>query len=146
VTPADVLLRLVSVGAALWVEGDRLRFRAPPGALDDALKADATRCRGAIIALVRSGAVLPATRAAWDADSTHDFEERAGILTYDAGLDPVVAEREAERLVRLAHTRAFVGRAALLSSEPPASAPSVVTPVAAAVATGTSGNGPHRRP
>jgi energy-coupling factor transporter ATP-binding protein EcfA2 len=46
--------------------------------------------------------------------------ERAGVLIFDGGMAPSDAEREAERLLRLAHTRAFVGRAALMQhdSEP----------------------------
>jgi hypothetical protein len=43
------------------------------------------------------------------------------MLIYDAGLPPSHAEREAERLVRVSHARAFVGRAALVhfgSDEP----------------------------
>ena len=118
-TPADVLLALVNADVVLWVEGDRLRFRAPVGALDEALKGRATRSRGALIALVQSGAVLPATRDRWNPDAVDEFEERAGILTFDAGMAPSDAEREAERLVRLAHTRAFIGRAALLLHDEP---------------------------
>lgn len=134
-TAADVLLRLVEAGVVLWVEGDRLRYRAPKGAIDPELRAQAAAARGALIALVKSGAVLPADRAAWSAEARHDFEERAGILEFDGGMARPAAEHEAERLVRVAHACAFVHRAAL-----------VVTPVAAAVATGTSGSGPHRRP
>lgn len=46
-----------------------------------------------------------------------DFEERAGMLIFDGGMAPADAEREAERLVHLAHVRAFVGRAALIHHE-----------------------------
>ena len=118
-TPGDVLLALVSADVVLWVEGERLRFRAALGALDEALRARATRSRGALIALIRSGGVLPATRDRWSADAIEEFEERAGILTFDAGMAPSDAEREAERLVRLAQTRAFIGRAALLLHDEP---------------------------
>ena len=110
----DVLLALVSAGAVLWVEDGRLRFRAPVGAVAEDLKAAAGRIRGSLVALVRAGALLPAERTAWPEDAVADFEERAGLLIFDGGMAPSDAEREAERLVRLAHTRAFVGRAALI--------------------------------
>ncbi|MED5370201.1 MAG: hypothetical protein VX899_04230 [Myxococcota bacterium] len=127
----DVLLALVSAGAELWVEDQRLRFRAPAGTLDDELRAAAGRVRGSLIALVKAGAVLPVDRAAWSDDDIADFEERAGMLTFDAGMAPSDAEREAERLVRLAHTRAFVGRAALIHHD---FDESVDTPAGGAVA------------
>lgn len=57
------------------------------------------------------------------------------ITEFEGGRPRAIAEQEAERLVRIEHARAFVHRSAF-----------VVTPVAAAVATGTSGIGPHRRP
>lgn len=117
-SPADVLLALVSAGVVLWVEGDRLRFRAPEGALDEALRGHATRVRGALIALVRAGAVLPAARERWDADAVYDVEERSGILEFEAGMVRSDAEREAERLVRLAHARSFIERAALVVDPP----------------------------
>ncbi len=48
----DVLLALVSAEVLLWVDGRRLRYRAPVGALDARLKAASTRVRGSLIALV----------------------------------------------------------------------------------------------
>ena len=130
-TAADVLLALVSAGAVLWVEGGRLRFRAPVGALDGALKASAARSRGGLIALVRSGGVLPEDRAAWSEETTYEFDERAGILTFEAGLAPADAERKAERLVRAAHTYEFLERHALVRRAHHAP---VDTPAAEAVA------------
>ena len=117
-SPADVLLALVSAEAVLWADGDRLRFRAPEGALDEALRGHATRVRGALIALVRAGAVLPVARNGWDAEAIYEVEERAGILQFEGGMARSDAEREAERLVRLAHARAFVERAALVVDPP----------------------------
>ncbi len=111
--PPDVLLALVDAGAVLWVEAGRLRFRAPEGAVDDALRARAAGCRGALVALVQAGAVLPPDRAAWPEEDREAFEERAGICEYDGGLPRDAAEREAERCIRLDHARAFVARAAL---------------------------------
>ena len=130
-TAADVLLALVFAGAVLWVEDGRLRFRAPVGALDDTLKEAAAKSRGGLIALVRSGAVLPADRTAWSEETTHELEERAGILTFEADLAPADAEREAERLVRVAHTREFLERHAFVRRAPHAP---VDTPAAEAVA------------
>lgn len=110
----DVLLALVAAEVVLWGDGRRLRYRAPVGALDARLKAAAGRVRGSLLALVRAGAVLPVERGAWPAEAVEELEERAGMLIYDAGLPPSQAEREAERLVRVSHARAFVGRAALV--------------------------------
>jgi hypothetical protein len=119
----------------VWEVGGRLRYRAPVGALTEALRAAAAGCRGSLTALVRAGAVLPLDRAAWPPAWREAFEERVGFIEFEGGRPRATAEHEAERLVRVEHARAFIHRSAL-----------VVTPVAAAVATGTSGNGPHRRP
>lgn len=134
-SPADVLLRLVEAGALLWVEGNRLRYRAPEGAVASELRDQAVAARGALLALVQAVAVLPVERPDWPEEVLRDFEERAGILEFDGGMGRPAAEREAERQVRAAFTRAFVHRSAL-----------VVTPAAAAVAPGASGHGPLRRP
>ena len=111
----DVLLALVEAEVVLWVDGDRLRFRAPAGALTDALRVDVGRCRGALVALVKAGAVLPADRSAWPVEAIESFDERAGICEFHGGLAGAEAERVAERCVRLEHARAFVERAALVS-------------------------------
>jgi len=113
--PPSVLLALVEAGVVLWVEDRRLRFRAPEGALDADLRARSAACRGALVALVKAGAVLPPDLAAWPADARESVEERAAIMEFDGGLPRDVAEREAERCVRLEHARAFVARAALRS-------------------------------
>jgi hypothetical protein len=133
VTPADVLLACVEAEIVLWLDGDRLRFRAPCGALDDRLRARVPACRGALVALLHAGACLPPAVAEWPEVRRAAFEERAGILEFDGGLAHEAAEREAERLVRVQHARAFVARAAL-----------VVHPEAAAVAGERPGGGPHR--
>ena len=114
-SPPYVLLALVEAEVVLWVDGDRLRFRAPAGALTDALRGDVGRCRGTLVALVKAGAVLPADRAAWPVEAIESFEERAGICEFDGGLARAEAERVAERCVRLEHAREFVERAALVS-------------------------------
>ncbi len=134
-TAPDTLLALIEVGASLWADGRRLRYRAPVGAIDDGLRARAAAARGALLALVRAGATLPVDRAAWPSAAREAFEERAGFLEFDAGHPRVAAEREAERLVRVDHARAFITRSAL-----------VVNPEAGAVATTRPGSDPHRRP
>ena len=106
--PQDVLLTLVHAGVLLGVEGGRLRFRAAAGAVTEELRAQIASCRVAVVALVRASAVLPVRVSDWPEESVHEFEERAGILEFDAGMDRVLAELEAERLVRAAFTRAFI--------------------------------------
>lgn len=112
---ADLLVQIVELDVVLWADGDRLRFRAPEGALDGHTRASAARCRGALRALVDAGAVLPVHRGAWPDDAVDAFEERAAIMEFDGGLTRAHAERESERLVRLDHTRAFVAQLALAS-------------------------------
>lgn len=54
---------------------------------------------------------LPGTVARWPLRWREDFEERAGILEYEAGLDRAEAERQAEAIVRAecdAETRRMV--------------------------------------
>ncbi len=110
----DVLLALVEAGVVLWVDGGRLRFRAPGDALDAELRARAAACRKALVALVQAGAVLPLERPAWPAEWREAFEERAGVMEFDGGLSREDAEAGAERRVRLVHARAFIQRAALV--------------------------------
>jgi hypothetical protein len=131
-TPGDVLVALAEAGAALWAEGDALRFRAPPGALSADLRAAAGGCRSALVALVRSGGCLPADVRRWPETWRDAFEERAGILQFEAGRPRELAERDAERLVRVDHAHDFVVRTKL-----------VVTP-GGAVATARPGSGPCR--
>lgn len=132
-SPADTLLAVVDAGVVLWLDGDALRFRAPAGALHRDLRSRIATSRGAVVALLRAGACLPESVAAWPADNRAALDERAGIMEFDGGLVREVAEREAERLVRLEHTRAFVARTAL-----------VVQPEAVAVAGERPGGGPYR--
>ena len=91
--------------------------------------------RKAVIALVKAGAVLPASLADWPQVARADLDERTFALEYDGGLEFGVAEDVAERLMRIEHARAFVARNAL-----------VVQPQAAAVAGERPGGGPNRRP
>ncbi len=131
-TPGDVILALAEAGVVLWTDGDALRFRSPPGALSPDLRAAAGCCRSALVALVRSGSCLPVDVARWPEPWRDAFEERAGILQFEASHARDAAEREAERLVRIEHAHAFILRTKF-----------VVTP-GAAVAPARPGSGPHR--
>ena len=109
----DVLLALVEAEVVLWVDGGRLCFRAPAGALTDELRGRAARCRGALVALVKAGVVLSPDRGGWPEVAVDLAEERAGICEFHGGLARHEAERLAERCVRLDHARGFIERAAL---------------------------------
>jgi hypothetical protein len=55
-----ILRRLAERNVKLYLEGDRLRFRAPAGALTDDLRANITDHRTEIISLLRPRPVLAA--------------------------------------------------------------------------------------
>jgi len=110
---AEVLLALLEVGAVLWVEAGRLRFRAPEGAVGEALRGRAGACRPALVALVEAGAVLSPDLAGWPEEARESFEERAGICEFEGGLPRAEAEVEAERCFRVEHARAFLARAGM---------------------------------
>jgi hypothetical protein len=133
VSPAAVMLAAVEAGAVLWLEGTALRFGATTSVLDGELGRRLVAARGAVVVMLRAGACLPPAIGVWPPDVREAFEERAANLEFDGGLAREVAEREAERLVRVEHARAFVARNAL-----------VVQPAAAAVAGERPGDGPHR--
>ena len=116
-SPSDVLVALVEAGVVLWADDDVLHYRAPVGAVGGALRRRASSTRPGVIALVRAGAVLPRAIGRWPDDERQDFEERAGMLQFEGGLPRESAEREAERLVRLEHVRAFVTSNALVGSD-----------------------------
>ena len=73
-TQRDILQRLHDAGVTLTIEGDRLRYRAPAGAMTPDLRADL---------------------AAWKPDLVYEYHERAGILEYDAHLPRTEAEKRA---------------------------------------------------
>ena len=128
---ANALIALAEAGVVLVADAGRLRFRSPTSALTDDLRADVAACRPALVALVAAGGVLPVERGSWPEPWRTEVEERAGILQFDGGLSREDAEREAERLLRVQHARAFVARHAL-----------VVAPDVAVAA--RPGSGPHR--
>ncbi len=78
----EILQAAHDAGVVLNVEGDRLLYRAPPGALTPELRAD-------LAALKR--------------DLVCEYHERAGILEYDANMPREVAERRAADLVLTGH-------------------------------------------
>jgi hypothetical protein len=71
----DLLQRLHDAGFELTVDGDRLRYRAPAGALTPELRA---------------------ALAEWKPDLVYEYHERAGILEYDARLPRGEAEAAAD--------------------------------------------------
>jgi hypothetical protein len=113
-TPPTVLFALTKAGAVLWLDNGHLRFRAPAGAVDPVLHALAAACRTALVALLKAGALLPPDLAVWPSDERDAYEERAAIREYEGGLPRAVAEREAERDVRLAHLHDFISKNALV--------------------------------
>ena len=52
-TTQQLLQRLTERGVELWFEGDRLRFRAPKGALTSAERAEVAACRADVLAELR---------------------------------------------------------------------------------------------
>lgn len=49
---ASVIADAAALGVHLWREGDRLRFRAPVGALSPALRERIEGCRAELLAIV----------------------------------------------------------------------------------------------
>jgi|LSQX01.1.fsa_nt_gb hypothetical protein len=78
----EILQAAHDAGVVLNVEGDRLLYRAPPGALTPELRA---------------------ALAALKPDLVCEYHERAGILEYDANMPREVAERRAADLVLTGH-------------------------------------------
>ena len=74
----EILQAAHDAGVVLNVEGDRLLYRAPPGALTPELRA---------------------ALAALKPDLVCEYHERAGILEYDANMPREVAERRAADMV-----------------------------------------------
>ena len=71
----DLLQRLHNARVTLSIEGNRLRYRCPAGAMTPDL-------RGAL--------------ADWKPDLLYEYDERSGILEYDANLPRDEAERIAQ--------------------------------------------------
>jgi amino acid adenylation domain-containing protein len=61
VTASELLTTLKAQGIALWFEGERLRFRAPKGALTDALRVELAARRSEIVAALRAAAAAEET-------------------------------------------------------------------------------------
>ncbi len=60
---SDVLSELRHAGIVLYTEGDRLRYRAPRGAITPALRASVQAHRSELLALLHRGAVSEGTDA-----------------------------------------------------------------------------------
>src|SRR5690606_2358560 len=52
----ELVHRVRAAGVELWVEGRRLKFRAPPGALTDEFKRDLGSYKGDVISVLRQEA------------------------------------------------------------------------------------------
>jgi hypothetical protein len=77
-TRRALLQSLHAARVTLRIEGDRLRYRCPAGAMTPTLRADL---------------------AAWKPDLLHEYGERAAIMEYDGGLPRAEAEHRAEACV-----------------------------------------------
>ena len=75
----DLLQRLHDAGIVLKIEGDQLRYTCPPGAMTPGLRAEL---------------------AAWKPDLILEYQERCGILQYDARLPRPEAERRAGEMMK----------------------------------------------
>ena len=75
----DILQRLHDAGVILTVDGERLRYRAPAGALTPDLRAALEELKP---------------------DLLYEYHERAGILEYDAHLPRAEAETKAEAVLK----------------------------------------------
>jgi len=77
-TRRDLLQRLHDARVTLRIEGDRLRYRCPAGAMTPTLRADL---------------------AEWKPDLLFEYEERAAIMQHDGGLPRADAEHRAAACV-----------------------------------------------
>lgn len=74
----DLLQRVHDAGIVLKIEGDQLRYTCPPGAMTPGLRAEL---------------------AAWKPDLILEYQERCGILQYDARLPRPEAEAQAAAMM-----------------------------------------------
>ena len=74
----DILQAAHDAGVTLTVDGDRLRYRAPAGAITPDLRADLQELKPSLL---------------------YEYHERAGILEYDARLPRAEAEARAAAMV-----------------------------------------------
>jgi len=74
----DILQAAHDAGVTLTVDGDRLRYRAPAGAITPDLRADLQELKPSLL---------------------YEYHERAGILEYDARLPRAEAEARATDMV-----------------------------------------------
>ena len=98
-----VLEQLADLGVSLWVDGDRLKYRGPVGAVDE-LRDQVSTGRVSLVDLLQVGG-LPGAVGEWPAADRELFEERAGFMEFDGGLGRAEAELLAEARVRLIAVR-----------------------------------------
>lgn len=105
-TAVEVLAACDAKHIRLVVVGDHLQYRAPRGAVTDALREAVARHRADIVEMVRARiAVAHEAPAAWPEPWRERFEERAAILEFDAGLTRKNAETTAAVQVRAAFAK-----------------------------------------
>jgi len=75
----ELLHKLHDAGVILTVEGDRLKYRAPTGALTLELRTALAELKPTVV---------------------YEYNERAGIMEYDAHLPRTEAEARAERILQ----------------------------------------------
>ncbi len=97
----DLVDHLVDRGIEIAVDGDKLRWRAPVGVVTEADIAMLREHKHAIVAAHRPTHPTPAEFDNWldgqieIARRRDEYEERAAIMEFDAGLLRVEAERQA---------------------------------------------------
>lgn len=113
-TTTELMDVLRKRGVVLQASGDRINYRARPGALTPELRANLVAHKRAILAYLRKVqslgqpvgtnragfADLPANLVEWPEEWQEAFDERAAIMQFEGKLDLVQAERRAEEVVR----------------------------------------------
>lgn len=78
-TARDLLAELVALGAALTLEGERLRLTAPRGAVSRELQAELSEHRAELIALLSAPVVPPWAGQRVKIEDLPAFRERWGL-------------------------------------------------------------------
>lgn len=97
---------LAEVGVSVWLEGGRLKYRGPVGAIDD-LRDQVASERVSLVQLLQVGG-LPCDVRAWTPSERELFEERAGVMEFDGGMPQAEAELFAEARVRFHAVHRYV--------------------------------------
>lgn len=92
-----ILARLDEAGVTLWWDGAVLRYRAPLGVLNEALREALREARAELVvaAEARGGVLLPSDRARWPTALRREFEAQRARLEGEGRLPPAERERRA---------------------------------------------------